>query len=108
MPALQIKDCPQETYEQLKLVAAEQNRSISQQMLTILQEYLAEYPVKRDALRNWDPYHLYDARGDDDGIDYAERHRRAFERLDELGHIGLPEGYTNAAQLVHEARAERC
>lgn len=104
MPALQIKDCPQDTYEQLKLVAAAENRSISQQMLTILQEYLKEYPADRGRKESWRDIWVPEERS---GVDYAAKHKRAIEKLNELPRYGLPDGYTNAADLVHDAREER-
>lgn len=40
MPALQVKDCPVSVYERLRERAAQENRSISQQALTIIESYL--------------------------------------------------------------------
>ena len=51
MPALQVKDCPHDVYEKLRECAAEENRSISQQALTILEDYLA----MREALKTAQP-----------------------------------------------------
>lgn len=104
MPALQIKDCPQDTYEQLKLVAAAENRSISQQMLTILQEYLKNRSSFRSSEESWRDIWVPEERS---GVDYVAKRKRAIERLNELPRFGLPDGYTNAADLVHDAREER-
>ena len=43
MPALQVRDCPEPLYEELRLCAAEQDRSISQQTLYVLRRYLSWY-----------------------------------------------------------------
>ena len=40
MPALQIKDCPQDVYDRLKICAMEEDRSMSQQALHILRTFL--------------------------------------------------------------------
>ncbi len=40
MPALQVKECPDDVYERLRVCAANENRSIAQQTLTIIQGYL--------------------------------------------------------------------
>ena len=40
MPALQVKDCPTFVYEKLRECAFRENRSISQQALTIIESYL--------------------------------------------------------------------
>lgn len=40
MPALQVKECSEDVYERLRACAANENRSIAQQTLTIIQDYL--------------------------------------------------------------------
>ena len=40
MSALQILDCPTEVYERLRACAREENRSISQQALTAIEDFL--------------------------------------------------------------------
>lgn len=40
MPALQVKDFPSDLYEELRAYAAMQDRSISQQTVHVLREYL--------------------------------------------------------------------
>ena len=43
MPSLQIKDCPQGIYDDLKLCALREDRSMAQQALHIIREYLKAY-----------------------------------------------------------------
>lgn len=43
MPALQVRDFPDDLYAELKRCAAEEDRSISQQTVHILREYLKAY-----------------------------------------------------------------
>lgn len=43
MPALQVKDFPSDLYEELRACAAIQGRSISQQTVHVLREYLHAY-----------------------------------------------------------------
>ena len=64
MPALQVKDFPAELYEELRACAAAEDRSISQQTVRILREYLRAYrqiggrtgwvvvPVEREEVRH--------------------------------------------------------
>ena len=40
MPSLQVKDFPEDLYEELKEYAAEEQRSVSQQTIYCLREYL--------------------------------------------------------------------
>jgi plasmid stability protein len=42
MPLLQVRDFPEELYAKLKLVAKRENRSITQQTIVIMREYLEE------------------------------------------------------------------
>ncbi len=44
MPTLQVRDLPEDVYLQLKERARRENRSISQQTISILQEYLEINP----------------------------------------------------------------
>ena len=43
MPALQVRDLPQDIYEELKLVAKEQKRSLTQQTALVIREGLDSY-----------------------------------------------------------------
>lgn len=42
MPTLQIRDLPQEIYDSLKIVAEESRRSMTQEVIHILDKYLTE------------------------------------------------------------------
>ena len=115
MPALQIKDCPADVYEQLRACAAEQNRSISQQTLTIIQEYLARYnsgemaaaAFERGAsggqgrMVNVRP--LYVERKDGG---YLERFEKKLERLNKLPPIPISDRSPRADVLLAQIRAE--
>lgn len=43
MPSLQIKECPIDVYDALKLCAVREDRSMAQQALHIIREYLKTY-----------------------------------------------------------------
>lgn len=47
MAMLQVRDMDNRLYDRLKFVAKLNNRSISQQVLTILQDYFTSVPAKR-------------------------------------------------------------
>ena len=112
MPALQVKDCPADVYEKLRKCAEEENRSISQQTLTIIEDFLAmrerqravaeavgEEPPIRARLR---PVYGPEA---NDGIDYAARHREIFERIAALPPLPS-EGLPSAAEMIRQIRDE--
>ncbi|HSR69622.1 MAG TPA: hypothetical protein VLU25_16950 [Acidobacteriota bacterium] len=88
MANLQVKGVDDEFYERLKFLAAAENRSVSQQVLKILQEYLA----KEKALRSVKPpgqvlLDLFgswkDERSADEIVEDLRRARRSSTRLQE-------------------------
>ena len=50
MPALQVRDFPDDLYEQLKTYAASQHRSVAQQTIVAVEQMLAH----QDASHFWD------------------------------------------------------
>jgi hypothetical protein len=113
MPALQVKDCPIEVYERLRECAARENRSISQQTVTILEKYLgmrtsskpttsvaqkAPRETRRPALS-----YAFDAHDD---TDYAAHHRRVFEELAKLPPIPISETAPRADIILAQIREE--
>ena len=42
MPLLQVRDCPEDIYQKIALVAKRQNRSIAQQTLVLLEKGLGQ------------------------------------------------------------------
>ena len=119
MPALQVKDCPADVYERLRKCAEEENRSISQQTLTIIEDFLALRERKRaaeaagaTASGAYDeprihvkvrPVYGPEA---DDGIDYADRHRKIFKRIAALPPLPHGDGIPSAAELIRQIRDE--
>ena len=119
MPSLQVKDCPADVYERLRKCAEEENRSISQQTLTIIEDFLALRERKRTAAAtgitvpaaNDEPRIRVKARSvygpeADDGIDYAERHRKKFERIAALPPLPHGDGIPSAAEMIRQIRDE--
>jgi len=97
MPALQIKDCPTEVYEELRRCASRENRSISQQALTILEDYLGFrdfVPHDRSSLRN----------RCGEKPSYIEKRKRLFERIDKLPAIPVSELAPSSADILAEIR----
>lgn len=116
MPALQVKDCPADVYEKLRKCAEEENRSISQQTLTIIEDFLALRERKRTAgtsdnlEESIEPpvrVKFRPAYGPevDDGIDYAARWREKMKRLEALPPLPS-EGLPNAAEMIRQIRDE--
>lgn len=91
MAPLQVKDCPDDVYEALRACASRENRSISQQTVTILQEYLGLRRPAQAAQR----------------VARDERsHTRALRRIGQMAPVALPGEYGSAADILREVREE--
>ena len=114
MTALQVRDCPPEVYEQLRQCATEENRSISQQVLTIIEDYLSRRSAaKQSAAETSDAgaiappiFHRskYSIKHDD--IDYRERRKKVFEKIREFPPIPIDEERPRSDVLLAQIREE--
>ena len=106
MTALQVKDCPEEVYERLKQCAARENRSISQQTITILEEYLGMRPQTKHSESRLKM--VSEDRPSQYGkpIDYIEKRRRIFEKLDKLKPIPITKDCPRADEILRQIREE--
>ena len=109
MPPLQVRDCPDTVYEQLRICAAEENRSISSQVLTILEDYLAAREADQLEAR-YVPGRkrmAFVRRVDNsDNVDYGERRRKVFERIESHPPIPISEDRPRADILLAQIREE--
>ncbi|MBS5738663.1 MAG: hypothetical protein KHW40_03180 [Eggerthella sp.] len=98
MPALQVKDCPTEVYEELRRCASRENRSISQQALTILEDYLG--------FRDFAPHDrsVSASKRAAENNSYREKRKRIFERIDKLPAIPVSELAPSSADILAEIR----
>ena len=109
MPPLQVRDCPEDVYERLRVCAAEENRSIANQALTIIQDYLdARKAGQLDAMRVPGRAGVAVVRRSAKGaeVDYAERHRRVFERITSRPPIPVSEDRPRADVMLAQIREE--
>lgn len=99
MPALQVKDCPAMVYDRLRECAAHENRSISQQALTIIQEYLGLRGSAASPVTSGPP-----------AVSSVEermaRRRMAFQRIEELRPLPITDASPGSAELLDAVRAE--
>lgn len=103
MPALQVRDMPDDVYESLKLWAARDRRSVAQEAVVAIESYVASRAQGQEGclvLPMAEPSMNESA---------AARSRRqaAFDRIHARGSLELPEGYADASALVREVREER-
>lgn len=106
MPALQVKDCPTDVYERLRACASQENRSIAQQALTIIEKYLearGETPVKGASDGNpARPSYAVPI----EEADYLAKRKRAFERIGMLAPLPVGPSSPAAADVLAQIREE--
>lgn len=100
MPALQVKDCPTEVYEALRRCAARENRSISQQALTIIEDYLGFREPAQHASS------VSSLNRDSERISYIEKRKRLFEKMDRRRAIPVSADAPSSADILAEIREE--
>lgn len=108
MPALQVRDFPEELYNQLRSCAAEQDRSISQQTTYVLRRFLESYQQGMTEEQAADAARgavLGSVVGSAARID---RRRRNFAQL-EASFGGAPgsDGLPSSVDMIREMREER-
>ncbi len=111
MPSLQVKDFPEDLYEELKEYAAEEQRSVSQQTIYCLREYLRFRDVFQTIKHaKWALPYVTDLLPESEQLESkrrAERHRLVLERIQERGAIETPEDFPDTVELIREMREER-
>ena len=112
MPALQVRDFPDELYEQLKEYAASQHRSIAQQTIVAVEQMLEA----ASASHYWDGQALHRVERRPRCFDFdteaqraarIEKRKALFARLDEIEWKGPKPTADEIVALVHEGREER-
>ena len=101
MPALQVRDLPADVYEELKVSAESDCRSVSQQTVFILREYLA-FRRKFGNRVFLGAAELVQV----PQVDNRERRRIEYERLRQIPVTKHPDS-VSAADLLREIREER-
>lgn len=118
MPALQVRDCPEGIYKALSACAEEEHRSLSQQIVVALEDYLerrerqkqVEAMLDRDMPlppHPWEPgYRAY--------VDSKKAHearvrqrREALERIASCPPHIVPDDFPSVEEIVREMRDER-
>ena len=103
MPALQVKECPEEVYERLRSHAARENRSIAQQTLTIIQDFLNASEEPRMPGQPASRTARYD---NGEGTDYLARRKESLRRVNELPPLPVTEKAPAAADILARIRKE--
>lgn len=110
MPALQVRDFPDDLYEQLKAYAARQHRSVAQQTIVAVEEMLE----RQNTSHSCDGEQLYRAmrpRLDFDTEEQRaariEKRKKLFARMDEITWKKPKPTADEIVAMVREGREER-
>lgn len=103
MASLQVRDFPEELYDELKMRAKRENRSISQQTIIAVREHVTEDWNRR-------PINAFRKEGEPSrggAFQYLERRLKVFEEIDTLPRVVIPPGSPSIVEIIHEGRDER-
>ena len=114
MPALQVKDFPSDLYEELRVCAQNEDRSMAQQTVHILRSYLKVYGTRSGNVE-WVALPAQDATSfvvrpseePDTPQARAARHRKVIEEIRDLPKIEVPDDFPSPAEIVRQMREER-
>lgn len=97
MPALQVRDFPEDLYEELRACAASEQRSISQQTIVAVRDYL-------DVRNGRMPSRQRDS---GESPSYVQKRERLFDRIHELPPFKVPPDFPEPGELIRQIRDER-
>ena len=112
MPALQVRDFPDDLYEQLKAYAASQHRSIAQQTIVAVEQMLEA----ADAQHYWDGHDLHRLERRPRDFDFdteakravrIEKRKELFAEIDKLPKFDVPDDFPDTVELIRQGREER-
>ena len=92
MPALQIRDLPQGLYDELKLRAEREHRSLAQQATVAIEEHLRMVPHAEQPARQ---------------LTEEEERKAIFARIDAMPKAEIPEDFPTPEEIIRELRDSR-
>lgn len=99
MPALQIRDLPQGLYDELRLRAEREHRSLAQQATVAIEQHLRLVPPTEQPAR---PLTEEEERR----VRIAKR-KAIFARIDTMPKVEIPDDFPDIVEIIHEGREER-
>jgi hypothetical protein len=101
MSILQVKDIPDELYEELRKIAKQEHRSISQQTIVAIKQHIHNHNSDRDAARSVSVSDEATRQARIDGM------REVFARIDSRPTVELPADFPNVVEMLKEERGLR-
>ncbi len=112
MPALQVRDFPDDLYEQLKAYAASQHRSVAQQTVVAVEQMLSAADASlcgegSQVHRIAPKPRLFGCDTEADRAARIKKRKDLFARIESFPKFDAPEGFPGAAELVRRGCEER-
>lgn len=104
MPALQVRDLPQDLYDRLVELSRRDHRSIAQETTFIIEEYCSDAYATLGYRKAGQriPSEVTAQRES-----YMQRRRLIIDRVAKLPHFEVPEGFPPTASILAEEREAR-
>lgn len=99
MPALQIRDLPQGLYDELRLRAEREHRSLAQQATVAIEQHLRMVPPAEQPARQLTEEEERQAR--------IAKRKAIFARIDAMPKAEIPEDFPDVVEIIHEGREGR-
>lgn len=99
MPALQIRDLPQGLYDELKLRARREHRSLAQQATVAIGQHLRMVPPAEQPARQLTE--------EDERRARIAKRKATFAWIDAMPKVEIPEDFPDVAEIIHEGREGR-
>lgn len=105
MPALQVREFPEDLYEDLKAYAAQQHRSMAQQTIVAVQEMLSATP--RPLAPCSSPSRIIRFEPPAERQERIARRKAIFEQLSRIAWTAGKPTAKDITAMIHEGRKER-
>lgn len=102
MPALQIRDLPQGTYDALKWRAEREHRSMAQEATVAIERHLQIVPGEPQMMG----YERRALTEEERQARIAKRKRIFAEIHDVMGRMEIPDDFPDPVEIIHEGRRE--
>lgn len=106
MPALQVREFPDDLYEQLKQYAASQHRSMAQQTIVAVEQMIEAGDADQGQRVERRPRYL-DFDTEAQRAARIKKRKELFEEIHRLPKVSIPPDFPDTVELIRQGRAER-
>ena len=103
MPALQIRDLPQGTYDALKWRAESEHRSLAQEATVAIERHLQLVPGEPQMMG----YERRALTEEQERQARTAKRKQIFEEIRQLGPVEIPPDFPSIVEIIRQGREER-